>query len=355
LTTVIAQLSACLSDRLIHFQTTEDWRDWKWQLKNSITDASELDFYDPVGEDEIQGMKLAERRYKMSVTPYYLSLADWNNPLDPIRLQCLPDSREVLYSCEDSSEDPLNEEMHMPIEGLVHKFRDRALVLTTNRCAVYCRHCNRKRYWSQSNRTQTNAIKRLEAIADYISRHHEIREVIFSGGDPLMLSDNMIEMMLGLFKKISHIEVMRIGSRVPVTLPMRITDRLCRILSRFRPLWFNTQFNHPAEITQEAQEACERLQCAGIPVSSQTVLLKGVNDNLETMKILLQGLQRIMVRPYYLFQCEPVKGVDHFRTDIKTGIDIMDNIWGETAGLCIPHLVSDMPEGKKRLVGRACC
>lgn len=340
-----------ISDMMTLWHSAPQWHDWRWQLKNSFNHPDGLIGISGISQGQLQGIEQVLRRYKMSVTPYYLSLIDWSDPFDPIRLQCLPDLREIECNMMDSSEDPLNEESHMPIDGLIHKFRDRALVLVTNVCAVYCRHCNRKRYWSKGEKADSSPLfKRLEAVADYITRHQEIREVILSGGDPLMLSDDMLQKTLGYFKDIPHIEVVRLGSRVPVTLPMRITDSLCRLLASFRPLWFNTQFNHPRELTEEAKNACDRLQRAGIPVSSQTVLLKGVNDNVSTMTSLLQGLQKIMVRPYYLFQCEPVKGVEHFRTEPNVGVAIMDKIWGATGGLCIPHLVIDLPEGKKRLV-----
>lgn len=343
--------ASAISDTMTLWRSAPQWHDWRWQIKNSFNNTDRLIGISGIGQGQLQGIEQVTRRYKMSVTPYYLSLIDWNDPFDPIRLQCLPNLRELECSMVDSSEDPLHEEHHMPIDGLIHKFRDRALVLVTNICAVYCRHCNRKRYWSKGEKADSNPFfKRLEAVADYITRHKEIREVILSGGDPLMLSDDILEKTLEYFKDIPHIEVVRLGSRVPVTLPMRITDSLCRLLASFRPLWLNTQFNHPRELTEEAKNACDRLQRAGIPVSSQTVLLKGVNDDVCTMKSLLQGLQRIMVRPYYLFQCEPVKGVEHFRTEPDVGIAIMDKIWGTTGGLCIPHFVIDLPEGKKRLV-----
>jgi lysine 2,3-aminomutase len=270
---------------------------------------------------------------------------DAGDPLDPIRRQCVPDTREI--TSEGGVEDPLEERAHSPVPGLIHRFRDRCLVIVTNRCAVYCRHCNRKRLWHEREKILTP--HELTAMAGYIEKRPAIREVILSGGDPLTLSDGRLERILARLQAIEHVEVLRIGSRMPVVLPMRITERLCGVLRRYRPLWFLTQFNHPREITPEAAAACGRLLEAGIPVLNQSVLLKGINDNFRIMRQLLYGLERISVKPYYLFQCEPVKGADHFRVDIWEGMRMMEKLWKTTSGLCLPRYVADMPGTKGKV------
>jgi len=289
-------------------------------------------------------------RYPFAVTPYYLSLIDWSNPADPIKRQCIPTQKELTFTLPDSEEDPLCEGNYTHLAGLIHRYEDRALLLTSSRCAVYCRHCNRKRFWGKV--TRPSFLQNWPNILHYLQEHPHIREVIFSGGDPLILRTDLLEYLLKSVKEVKHIEIIRIGTRVPVVMPMRITENLCRMLERYRPMWINTQFNHAQEITQEAARACDRLLKAGIPLSNQTVLLKGINDNLNALKELFQGLQRIMVRPYYLFQCEAVKGADHFRTPLETGIHIMEQLWCRTGGLCLPELVADLPKGygKARLL-----
>ena len=281
--------------------------------------------------------------YPFCITPYYFSLMNAADENDPIRLQCLPDRKETNFSPGHLT-DPLEEKRDMPVSGLVHRYPDRCVVIITNICATYCRHCNRKRMWkSNAMKYNTGYLRRM---IDYISRTSRIREVIVSGGDPLTMKESTLDWFLGSLRSIPHVEVLRIGSRIPVVMPMRITRQLCSMLHKYRPLWFNTQFNHPNEITPEAGRACEMLLEAGIPVSNQSVLLKGINDNYETMKDLLYGLQRISVRPYYLFHCDPVKGTDHFRTDILSGIHIMEKVWRNVSGLCIPQYVYDIPGGK---------
>ena len=279
--------------------------------------------------------------YPLAITPYYLSLIQSDNGNDPIRTQCIPDPQEISYS-DGSPEDPLEEDSHMPVPKLIHRYPDRCLAIVTEICATYCRHCNRKRFWSQP--THLSLKTRLQKMIRYISESPQIREVIISGGDPLILDDQTLERLLASLQAIPHIEVLRIGSRVPVVMPMRITKELCRILKRYRPLWFNTQFNHPNEITPESTRACNMLQEAGIPVSNQSVLLKGINNSPEVMSNLLYGLQKISVRPYYLFHCDPAKGCAHFRTDPQAGIAMMEKIWRQCSGLCLPQYVLVCPE-----------
>ncbi len=281
--------------------------------------------------------------YPWASTPYYISLIDRNDPSDPIALQCIPREEEITFSLPGSDPDPLAEHANSPCPGLLHRYRDRVLVIATGNCYSYCRHCNRKRNWKQGDLTPSDSD--IDRMVDYISAHTEIREVIISGGDPLTLSTDRLDRMLHRFRNISNIEVLRLGTRVPVVLPMRITKELALMLKGHRPLWVNTHFNHPREITPEAADACDRLLCAGIPVSNHTVLLRGVNDSHEVLYKLFTKLNRIMVRPYYLFHCDAVRGADHFRTSIDKGIRLMQKLWGDTGGLCLPRYVVDLPSG----------
>ena len=292
---------------------------------------------------ELEPYRRVLERYPFSAVPYYLSLIDWSDPEDPIRIQALPTPDEAGPSAAGHGPDPLEEERHSPLPGLIHRYEDRVLLLAGHMCAVRCRHCNRKRTWRSKEAVLSRSGR--EAWLEYLGRHPEVREVILSGGDPLLLPDRALEGLLRALRAVPHIEVLRIGTRVPVTLPMRVTHELAALLGRSRPLWVNTQFNHPREVTPEAAQAVERLLLQGIPVSNQTVLLRGVNDSAEVLKELFQSLQRIGVRPYYLFQCEPVEGAAHLRTPLRVGMEIMEELWGRTGGLTIPMFVADLPQG----------
>ncbi|HID96776.1 MAG TPA: KamA family radical SAM protein [Thermodesulfobacteriaceae bacterium] len=325
------------------FQNSGNWKDWKWQIRNRITSLDALSRLPNPGPGTREGLANVLRRYRYAVTPYYLSLIDWTDPADPIMKQCLPDTREVTFRLPGSEDDPLKENEHMPVPGLIHRYRDRALAMVTTTCAVYCRHCNRKRQWGLRHAwAHSRSVARM---VDYIQKTSCIREVIISGGDPLTMHPDKLEGILAAFQAVPHVEVIRLGTRIPVVLPMRVTDDLCGMLARHRPLWINTHFNHPREITAEAAAACDRLLRAGIPVSNQCVLLKGINDSAETICYLCRRLQSIMVRPYYLFHCDSVRGTDHFRTDLRKGIEITRSLWGTTGGLSIPNFVVDLPEG----------
>lgn len=316
------------------------WRDWRWQLKNRLTSPAALAFYRGTAVKNPDELKQVLGTYPMLVTPYYLSLIDDSMENDPIALQCLPDFREITCRT-DYPRDPLDEDSLMPVPKLIHRYPDRALAIVTGGCAIYCRHCNRKRFWREQG---SGSLKqRVGKMARYIADNPQIREVIISGGDPLTLSDEALQYILDRFSSIGHVEVLRIGSRVPVVLPMRITRELCRLLKRYRPVWFNTQFNHPAEITKEAARACNMLLEAGIPVSNQSVLLKGINDSPATMRQLVTGLEKISVRPYYLFHCEPVRGTAHFRTDAASGVRLMEELTKNCSGLALPRYVADLP------------
>jgi lysine 2,3-aminomutase len=326
---------------LTYFKASaKDWRDWHWQFRNRVTQLETLEKL--LGKTDLNKdkFKAITSVYPMAITPYYLSLIKPDIDNDPILTQCFPDIRE-LSSSQNTPEDPLEEDSHMPVPRLVHRYSDRCLAVVTEICATYCRHCNRKRFWSQPNKL--NFKTRFRSMINYINASPQIREVIVSGGDPLTFDDKTLEEILGSLKAIPHIEVLRIGSRMPVVMPMRVTTELCRIFKRYRPLWFNTQFNHPNEITPESARACNMLQEAGIPVSNQSVLLKGVNDSAQVMKNLLYGLQKISVRPYYLFHCDPAKGCTHFRTDPQAGVIMMEKIWKQSSGLCLPQYVLDVP------------
>jgi lysine 2,3-aminomutase len=324
-----------------HFKASaKDWQDWRWQFKNRVTKMETLKSL--LGKTDLNkdSFKAVTSVYPMAITPYYGSLLQGYDINDPIRAQCVPDPQEISFS-DQADEDPLQEDSHMPVPKLVHRYSDRCLAILTETCATYCRHCNRKRFWSQSN--QVSLKTRLQKMIRYLKQTPQIREVIISGGDPLTLDDHILENFLSSLRAIKHIEVLRLGSRAPVVMPMRVTKDLCRMLKRYRPLWFNTQFNHPAEITPEAARACNMLQEAGIPVSNQSVLLKGVNDSPEILKDLLYGLQKISIRPYYLFHCDPAKGCMHFRTDPQAGVAMMEKIWKQCSGLCLPQYVLDVP------------
>lgn len=316
------------------------WNIWQWQMKNRLRNLQQLAVYMPVPRETMTRCENVADTFPFAVTPYYLSLAARYDEHDPILRQCLPDPAETEFSL-GGVPDPLGEEEHAPVPGLIRRYPDRCLAIVTNSCATYCRHCNRKRRWK--GRAAAVTRRSLQRQIDYIARTPAIREVIVSGGDPLTLSETTLDWFLGTVRSVRHVEVLRIGSRIPVVLPMRITPELCALLRRHRPLWFNTQFNHPREITPASARACEMLLEAGMPVSNQSVLLRGVNDSYETMRDLLHGLQRISVRPYYLFQCDPVAGTDHFRVEVDRGIEIMERIRQTTSGLCVPQYVIDAP------------
>jgi len=325
---------------------SSEWFDWRWQYKNRIRTLPQLAAAFNLSPEAVSPLQSVVKVYPLSITPYYLSLIDRNNEQDPLRRQCFPDLQETRFSL-GGEEDPLEENRLMPVPGLVHRYPDRCLILVTHACSVHCRHCNRKRLWGQKTAAPPEVY--FQPMIDYIARTSAIREVILSGGDPLILPDKFLGRLLKALRAIPHVDVIRIGSRVPVVLPMRITPALCDLLGRYRPLWLNTQFNHAREITPEAAAACERLLLAGIPVSNQSVLLKDVNDDDDTMRDLLYGLQKISVRPYYLFQCDPIKGTDHFRVDIWKGMDMMEKLWRCVSGLCLPRYVLDVPGARGKI------
>ena len=312
---------------------------WQRSLAESIDSPAQF-----AGRFNVDGesLQLVASRYPMRITPYYLGLIEEAG--DPIWRQCVPDPQELL---DDQNPDPLNEAGLSPVPGLVHRYPDRVVWLVSSQCAVYCRFCMRKGRVGCPGKGAGNADVR-EAL-DYISDNPAIRDVILSGGDPLLLGDETLEKVLAGLRRIPHVEIIRIGTRTPVTLPERITAKLCRLLKRYHPVFVNTHFNHPREITAASARACARLADAGIPLGNQTVLLKGVNDSVETMRSLMTGLLALRVRPYYLHQMDLVRGTAHFRTPVRTGLEIVRGLRGHISGLAVPHYVIDLPGGKGKV------
>jgi lysine 2,3-aminomutase len=318
------------------------WNDWKWQFRNRITTVERLNQLLPLTADEQAQIRLVMRRYPLSITPYYLSLINPEDSEDPVRKQAVPSILEIAMSGM-GFEDPLAEKEDSVVPGLVHRYPDRALMVLTDICPMLCRHCTRKREWRHGGWMRTDA--EIDAMVGYLKNNSGIRDVIISGGDPLTLETSRLESIISKVRAVKHIEIIRIGSRFPVVCPQRIDAELCNMLSKYGPIWLNTHFNHSNEITPESAAACDRLLRAGVPVNNQTVLLRGINDNLETIMALCHGLLKIKVRPYYLFQCDEVQGTEHLRTPVETGINIMQGMRGFTSGLAIPTFVVDLVQG----------
>jgi len=322
------------SSNIFHVSESK-WNSWKWQLSNRIVGLDKLSKYLDLNEDELNFFKFSKVVLPFSITPYYLSLVLKSESL---RKAVIPSSKEFIRSYGES-EDPLNEEGTSPVEGIVHRYPDRVLFLATGFCSVNCRYCTRSRVvgggycydWGKG--------------LNYIREHKEIRDVVVSGGDPLTMSDEKIGYLLSRIREIKHIEIIRIGTKVPAVMPQRITKGLCKVLKKYRPLFMSIHFTHADELTKECFEACNRLAAAGIPLGSQTVLLKGVNDSVEVMKRLMQGLLKASVRPYYLYQCDPIIGSGHFRTSVEKGLEIIQGLRGWTSGYAVPAYVIDAPGG----------
>jgi lysine 2,3-aminomutase len=321
--------------------SAKDWNSWQWQLRSRIDSVSELAkmFPDIAGADTIA---LAAARFPMAIPPYYAALIRKVDDSDPIYRMSVPAAGEI----SDPSflkADPLDEDHDMPVPGLVHRYADRGLLIATSMCAMYCRHCTRKRMAGQTE--EVISPKELAGVVAYLREHTEIRDVIISGGDPLTLTDLTLERVVAAVRSVESVEIIRIGTRMPVTLPMRITPSLVRMLRRYQPLWVNTHFNHPVELTPEARKACARLVDHGIPMGNQTVLMRGINDDGPLLEKLFRELVRTRVRPYYLYQCDLVRGVEHFRTPISKGIEVMEYLRGRLTGFAIPTYVVDAPGG----------
>ncbi|MFO0726113.1 MAG: KamA family radical SAM protein [Myxococcota bacterium] len=320
--------------------TDQEWNDWRWQFRNRVTTIDELHSKLPIPAHEWDARREILRDFRMGITPYYLSLIDPFDPRDPVLRQIVPLHDEYVYR-SFGDEDPLGEEKLSPVPGITHRYPDRVLMVISNSCAVYCRYCTRKRIMYED---ATPDIE-IDAMVDYIARTPSVRDVVVSGGDPLTYSTAKLERILAKLRAIPHLEIIRIGSRVPVALPQRIDAELTAMLEKYHPLWINVHFNHVNEVTPEAAAACDRLLRAGIPLNNQSVLLKGVNDTVTAVKNLVHGLMRMRVRPYYLYQCDPVRGAEHFRTPISKGIEIIQGLRGHTSGLAVPTFVVDAPGG----------
>ena len=318
------------------------WNDWKWHFRNRITTVEQLAQFIPLSRAEQAQLRIVALRYPLSITPYYLSLINPADPDDPIRKQAIPSILEITMAAM-GMEDPLAEKEDSVVPGLVHRYPDRVLMVLTDICPMLCRHCTRKREWRHGGWVRPDS--EIEAMLEYLRRNKRVRDVIISGGDPLTLSTPHLEDIISAIREIKHIEIIRIGTRFPVVLPQRIDEELCTMLSKYGPIWLNTHFNHPREITPEAAKACDRLLRSGVPVNNQSVLLRGVNDNVETQTKLCQGLLRIKVRPYYLFQCDEVQGTEHLRTPVGVGVKIIAGMRGHTSGLAIPTFVVDLSQG----------
>jgi lysine 2,3-aminomutase len=324
------------------------WNDWRWQLQHRITTLEALETLLPLTPEEREGVVLAGHKLALGITPYFFNLIERDNPRCPIRRQVVPRVEETV-TADGELTDPCNEDEHTPVPGLVHRYPDRVLFLVTDRCASYCRYCTRSRVVSGVGEQHLETD--FTAAVEYIRRHREIRDVLLSGGDPLLLSDERLEHLLAQLRAIPHVEFLRIGTRIPIFLPQRVTAELCATLKKFHPLWMSIHSNHPREATAESRAACERLADAGIPLGNQTVLLRGVNDDPAVMKSLMHKLLMMRVRPYYIYQCDLVRGTSHLRTSVRKGIEIIEALRGHTSGYAVPQYVIDAPGAGKVPVG----
>ena len=323
------------------------WNDWRWQMSNSIRSVDALRQWVRLTEDELGAIEATSDRYRWRVTPYYASLMDPDNPSCPIRRQAIPHRSETL-SFENAEVDPVGDMYYRKTNRVIHKYPDRVVLLVTQNCPVYCRHCTRKYHTTDKTGTYFREKEGLPYDEDiaYIAKHPAIRDVLLTGGDPLSYQDAKLEPIIRRLRAIPHVEIIRIGSRYPVLLPQRITPALCDMLDRYQPIWFSTHFNHPKELTAEAAAACGRLLNRGIPVQNQTVLLRGINDDVETMRELVRALVRARVRPYYLYHCDNVAGVSHFMTTLEKGREIMAGLLGHVTGFALPRYIITTRLGK---------
>ncbi len=322
--------------------TEEQWNDWQWQVRNRITDVDTLAQIFDVDAKEREEIQQVLNKFRMGITPYYASLIDPNDPKDPVRMQAIPSIVETHIAGSDL-EDPLHEDEDSPVPGLTHRYPDRVLFLITDMCSMYCRHCTRRRFAGSHDSGVSK--DRIDACIEYIRNTPVVRDVLLSGGDALLVSDERLEYIISELRKIDHVEIIRIGSRTPVVCPQRITDDLVNMLKKYHPIWLNTHFNHPNEITPASAEACRKLADAGIPLGNQSVLLRGINDSVRTMRKLVHELVKIRVRPYYIYQCDLSMGIEHFRTKVAKGIEIIEGLRGHTSGYCVPTFVVDAPGG----------
>lgn len=319
----------------------EKWMDWRWQMSNRLNNVQELEHVINLTPSEREALT-AKGLFRVDITPYFASLIDPDDPHCPVRKQVIPTSKEMV-PFQSMMEDSLAEDKHSPVPGLVHRYPDRVLMLVTTQCASYCRYCTRSRIVGDP--TQTFSRAEFEAQLDYIRNTPQIRDVLLSGGDPMVLAPKLFDMILAGLRAIPHVEIIRVGSRVPVFLPMRVTEEFCETVSKYHPFWMNIHVNHPKEITPELAAACDRLSRAGVPLGNQSVLLAGVNDSVNIQRKLVHELVKIRVRPYYLYQCDLVEGSGHFRTSVSKGIEIIEGLRGHTSGYSVPTYVVDAPGG----------
>ncbi|MDI6600362.1 MAG: lysine 2,3-aminomutase [Thermoanaerobacteraceae bacterium] len=322
--------------------TEEEWNDWHWQVRNRITTLDELKHVVNLTPEEEEGIKDTLKTLRMAITPYYATLIDPDDPADPIRKQAVPTALELVKGHGDM-EDPLNEDVDSPVPGLTHRYPDRVLFLITDQCSMYCRHCTRRRFAGQTD--EAMPMDRIDKCIEYIRETPQVRDVLLSGGDALLVSDDRLEYIIAKLREIDHVEIIRIGSRTPVVCPQRITPSLVNMLKKYHPIWLNTHFNHYKEITEDSKRACAMLADAGIPLGNQSVLLKGVNDCVHIQTRLVHELVKMRVRPYYLYQCDLSMGISHFRTSVAKGIEIIEGLRGHTSGYCVPTYVIDAPGG----------
>ena len=326
--------------------TAEQWNDWRWQVRNRLVDIESVEQVAPLTAEEKSAVSETLKVLRMSITPYYASLIDPHDPNCPIRRMAIPSAHELCIGTYEEI-DPLHEEVDSPVPGLTHRYPDRVLFLVTDQCSMYCRHCTRRRFAGALDRALPQ--QQLEACYDYIRRTPTVRDVVVSGGDPFTLDDEKLDEILTRLREIPHVEIIRIGTRTPVVLPQRITEGLVNVLKKHHPVYVNTHFNHPKEMTPEAREALARLADAGIPLGNQSVLLRGINDCPHLMKKLVHELVKNRVRPYYIYQCDLVRGLEHFRTPIASGVRIIEFLRGHTSGLAVPVFVVDAPGGAGKI------
>jgi len=322
--------------------TPQEWDDWKWQVRNRINDVDKLKLIINLTPQEEEDIKKVLQKFRMGITPYYAAHMDKDDHRCPIRMQAVPTISETYVSDADML-DPLHEDGDSPAPGLTHRYPDRVLLLITDQCSMYCRHCTRRRFAGQEDHSAP--MEKIELAIDYIRNTPEVRDVLLSGGDALLMSDDKLEYIIKKLREIPHVEIIRIGSRTPVVCPQRITDDLVNMLKKYHPIWLNTHYNHPKEITPESKEAIRKLADAGVPLGNQSVLLRGINDCVFVMKDLVHELVKIRVRPYYIYQCDLSLGISHFRTTVGKGIEIMESLIGHTTGFAVPTYVIDAPGG----------
>ncbi|MFW6272522.1 MAG: KamA family radical SAM protein, partial [bacterium] len=326
--------------KLLEQKKSKEWNDWRWQIENSVDNIEDLEKFIDLTEDERKSIREVSKKYRFRLTPYNLSLIDKNNPNCPIRKQFIPSITEI--EDERGWSDPKNEEHTSPVDCLMQLYPDRLILYLTNSCATFCRHCIRKRRFCQNDTSVSN--EELKKAFDYIKTDKNIRDILVTGGDPFLCSDEKIEFVLSELRKIPHVEIIRLGTRTLSTLPQRITEKLADMIEKYHPVWINTQFNHYKEITTEAKKGCEILLKRGIPLGNQSVLLKGINDDVATMKKLIQELGKIRVRPYYIYHCHFVKGGMHFQTSINKGKEIIRQLQGFTSGFLVPRYIISTPK-----------